>query len=342
MKAIAKAAAAPGADLIEVPEPQIKPGHVKVRVQYGSVCGTDLHIYDWDAWAASRIKPPRIIGHEFAGVVEQVGERVSLLKPGDFIATESHIICGKCRQCSLGQGHVCPNTRILGVDVDGGFAKWAVIPEANARKTSADIPPEIACMQDPLGNAVHTALAGPVEGQDILITGLGPIGLFAAAVCKLLGAKSVLGTEISPLRIEIAKKMGVDLVVNPAEQDAKEVLAGRCPDGVDGVLEMSGHPAMLKLALECVRPGGRVSLLGVYHDETVPVRLNDAIFKGLDIQCIVGRRLWETWTQMSALLATGRLDVTPVITHRLHYTEFNRAMELMKRGEAGKVVFSMD
>ena len=342
MKAIAKAAAAPGADLIEVPEPQIKPGHVKVRVQYGSVCGTDLHIYDWDAWAASRIKPPRIIGHEFAGVVEQVGEGVTLLKPGDFIATESHIVCGKCRQCSLGQGHVCPNTRILGVDVDGGFAKWAVIPEANARKTSAEIPPEIACMQDPLGNAVHTALAGPVEGQDILITGLGPIGLFAAAVCKLLGAKSVSGTEISPLRIELAKKMGVDMVVNPAEQDAKKTLTDRYPDGVDGVLEMSGHPAMLELALECVRPGGRVSLLGVYHDETVPVRLNDAIFKGLDIQCIVGRRLWETWAQMSALLATGRLDVTPVITHRLHYTEFNHAMELMKRGEAGKVVFSMD
>ncbi len=342
MKAIAKAAAAPGADLIEVPEPQIKPGHVKVRVQYGSVCGTDLHIYDWDAWAASRIKPPRIIGHEFAGVVEQVGEGVSLLKPGDFIATESHIICGKCRQCSLGQGHVCPNTRILGVDVDGGFAKWAVIPEANARKTSADIPPEIACMQDPLGNAVHTALAGPVEGQDILITGLGPIGLFAAAVCKLLGAKSVSGTEISPLRIEIAKRMGVDLVVNPTAEDAEKTLADRYPDGVDGVLEMSGHPAMLDLGLKCVRPGGRVSLLGVYHDETVPVKLNDAIFKGLDIQCIVGRRLWETWAQMSALLATGQLDVTPVITHRLHYTEFNRAMELMKRGEAGKVVFSMD
>lgn len=342
VKAIAKARPAPGADLIELAEPQLKPGHVKLRVQYGSVCGTDLHIFEWDEWAASRIHPPRVIGHEFAGIVEEVGNGVVHLKPGDFVATESHIVCGSCRQCKLGQGHVCVNTSILGVDVDGGFAPWAVIPEANARLTPSNIPADIACMQDPLGNAVHTALAGPVEGQDILITGLGPIGLFAAAVCKALGAKSIAATEVSEFRIGLGRQVGIDLIVNPTKEDANKILRCEYPMGVDGVLEMSGHPSSLDLAIEIVRPGGRISLLGVFHEQSVGVAMNKAIFKGADLQCIVGRRLWETWGQMGALLASGKLDVSPIVTHRFHYTEFTEAMELLQKGAAGKVVFSME
>lgn len=310
-------------------------------MQYGSVCGTDLHIYQWDAWAAGRIKPPRVIGHEFAGVVEEVGDGVVYLQPGDFVASESHIVCGNCRQCRLGQAHVCVNTQILGVDVDGGFAPWAVIPEANARKTPESVSPEIACMQDPLGNAVHTALAGPVEGQNLLITGMGPIGLFAIGVCKALKAKSIAVTEISEYRIELAKKMGADLIINPLTQSAETLIRDAYPLGVDGVLEMSGHPSSLELAITAIRPGGRISILGVFHEERIPIRLNDMIFKGVEVQCIVGRRLWETWAQMGALLSTGDLDIAPVVTHKFHYSEFNRAMELIAKGEAGKVVFQI-
>ncbi|MCL6623309.1 MAG: L-threonine 3-dehydrogenase [Fimbriimonadales bacterium] len=341
MQAIVKAQPAPGIEIREVPEPQVRPGWVKVCVRFASVCGTDLHIYAWDPWAASRIHPPRIIGHEFAGEVVELGEGVRSLREGDFVAGESHITCGKCRQCQIGQRHVCVNTQIIGVDVDGGFAPFIVIPEENARKTHPSIPPEIACVQDPLGNAVHTALAGPVENQDILITGAGPIGLFAIGICKALNARSVAVTEVSPFRINLAQKMGADLVINPAKEDVRAILSSHYPKGVDGVLEMSGHPEALNLALQIVRPGGRVSLLGLFAEPRVSIALNDAIFKGLEIQCIIGRRLWQTWEKMGELLASGRLDVSPVITHRLHYLEFATAMELIARGETGKVVFQV-
>ena len=341
MKAIAKVRPAPGADLIQLPEPTVRPGHVKVRVQYGSVCGTDMHIYEWDDWASHRIKPPRIIGHEFSGVVEDVGEGVKNLQVGDEIASESHITCGHCKQCVNGQAHVCINTRILGVDVDGGFAPYAVIPEANARKTHGKIPLDIACVQDPLGNAVHTAFAGPVEGQDLLITGMGPIGLFAIGVCKASGAKSVAVTEISPHRLKLADKMGADLILNPTKDDVMAILCKRYPLGLDGTLEMSGHASALELAIQATRPGGRISLLGVFPNQTVGVRLNDAIFKGIDIQAIVGRRLWETWDKMGELLSSGKLDITPVITHRFPYEDFSSAMDLIAKGETGKVVFEI-
>ncbi|KAA0225190.1 L-threonine 3-dehydrogenase [Fimbriimonadia bacterium ATM] len=341
MKAIAKVRPERGADLIEIPEPSVRPGCVKLRVQFASVCGTDYHIYTWDPWAAGRIKPPRVIGHEFAGVVEEVGEAVGHLRPGDFVASESHIVCGKCRQCLAGQGHVCVNTVILGVDVDGGFAPYVVVPEANARKTDASVPPHIACIQDPLGNAVHTVNAGPVEGQDILITGMGPIGLFALGVCKAQGARSVAVTEVSPYRLELAKKMGAELLINPKEENAYEVLDKTYPLGVDGTLEMSGHPSALDLAVHATRPGGRISLLGLFSGSEAGLPLNDIIFKGLDVKGIVGRRLWETWDQMGALLSSGRLNLEPVVTHRFHYTDFAEAMELIGRGETGKVVFEV-
>jgi threonine 3-dehydrogenase len=341
LKAIAKVRPEPGADFVDVQEPTLKPGHIKMRVCYGSVCGTDLHIFAWDPWAASRILPPRIIGHEFSGIVEEVAEDVTELKPGDTVASESHIVCGHCKQCRNGQGHVCVNTKILGVDVDGGFAPVAVIPWQNARKTPPSVPLDVACVQDPLGNAVHTAMAGPVAGQDILITGMGPIGLFAVGVCKALGANSVVVTEVSPYRLQLAERMGADLIIDPSKEDPVQLLANRYPEGIDGTLEMSGHPSALSLAVVATRPGGRVSLLGLFPEKMMSVPLNDAIFKGLDIQCIVGRRIWETWDQMSDLLAGGKLDILPVLTHRYHYSEFNQAMEAMAQGKTGKVVFEI-
>lgn len=341
VKAIAKVRPEPGVTIIEAPEPQVRPGTVKIKLEAASVCGTDLHIYSWDAWSASRIQPPRIIGHEFCGTIVEVGEGVTDRKIGDFVASESHIVCGRCEQCRQGQGHVCVNTTILGVDVDGGFAEFVVIPKDNARPTSREIPKEIASFQDALGNGVHTALAGPVKNAAILITGLGPIGLFAAAICKKLGARIVVGTEISPYRIELANKVGLDTILNPADGPLDDELSKIAPGGFDGVLEMSGHPSSLDLAVRHVRPGGRISLLGVFADNKQSIAINDVIFKGVDVQGIVGRKLWDTWDQMGQLLADG-LDVSNIVTHQMHFTQFQDAMELMKAGKAGKVVFLFD
>lgn len=342
MKAIAKTRPAPGVELIEAPEPQVQPGTVKIKLEAASVCGTDLHIYSWDPWAASRILPPRIIGHEFCGTIVEVGEGVAERSVGDFVASESHIVCGRCKQCLLGQGHVCVNTRILGVDVDGCFAEFAVVPWQNARPTDSSIPKHIAAFLDALGNGVHTALAGPVQCQSILITGLGPIGMFAAAVCKSMGASLVVGTEVSPYRIELAQKLGLDAVLDPAKDDLEAAFCKQAPGGFDGVLEMSGHPSAFDLASRWVRPGGRISLLGLFSEPQQSVRINELIFKGVDVQGIVGRRLWQTWEQMHDLLTQKRLDVSPVVTHQMHFTEFARAMELMKAGQAGKVVFTFE
>lgn len=341
VKAIAKVRPEPGVELIDAPEPQVQPGTVKIQLEAASVCGTDLHIYSWDPWAASRILPPRIIGHEFCGTIVEVGEGVTDRKVGDFVASESHVVCGRCLQCRRGQGHVCANTKILGVDIDGGFAPYVVIPKDNARPTPRDIRAGIACFQDALGNGVHTALSGPVEDCSILITGLGPIGLFAAAVCRAMGAAKVVGTEVSDYRLQLAEKIGLDAVLNPKTDDLDTELGRIAPGGFDGVLEMSGHPSQLALAVRQVRPGGRISLLGVFGDNEQCVRVNDLVFKGVDVHGIVGRRLYETWDQMQCLLAKG-LDVSPVVTHELPYTDFAHAMELMKKGEAGKVVFRFD
>lgn len=342
MKAIAKVHPAPGVEIIEAPEPSVLPGYVKIKLEAASVCGTDLHIYSWDAWSASRIKTPRIIGHEFCGTIVEVGEGVTDREVGQFVSSESHIVCGRCRQCQNGQGHVCVNTQILGVDIDGGFAKYVVIPKDNARPTDRTVPVKIAAFQDALGNAVHTAMAGPVKDQNILITGMGPIGLFAVTVCKALGAAKVVATEVSPFRIDLARQVGVDVVLNPSQVDVAKELDALVLGGFDGTLEMSGHPSSLGLAIEHTRPGGRISLLGVYGQNTQSIDINALIFKGIDLQGIVGRKLWQTWDDMAALLATGKLNLDPVITHQMHYTEFQRAMELMKAGEAGKVVFTFE
>jgi threonine 3-dehydrogenase len=340
VKAIAKTRPAPGLDIIDVEEPQIRPGHVKLRVERGSVCGTDLHIYNWDKWSSNRIKPPVIIGHEFCGTIVEVGEGVTDRHVGQFVSSESHIVDEDDPDYLRGDGHIAASTRLLGVDVNGGFAPYAVIPAMNARPTSDSVPRTIASMQDALGNAVHTVMDGPVEGQTILITGLGPIGMFAAAICKCLGAKKVYATEISDFRIELGLRMGVDTVFNPAKEDVASAMAKLEPKGVDGTLEMSGHKSSFGLAVDATRPGGRLSMLGLFPGPLDDVDMNKLIFKGLKMHGIIGRRLWETWEQMDWLLTEKGLDVTPIVTHEMPYTDYEEAMQTLKRGEAGKIVLS--
>lgn len=338
MKAIAKTKSAPGLEIIDVDEPRIKPGHVKLKVERASLCGTDLHIYNWDQWSSSRIKPVRIVGHEFCGTIVEIGEGVTDRQVGDFVASESHIVDENSPDYQNGLGHIDRTTSILGVDVDGGFAPYAVIPSMNARPVPITVPKEVASMLDALGNAVHTVMDGPVENKSILITGLGPIGLFAVAICKALGARKIYATEVSPYRIEMAKTLGADVILNPTQVDVNAELAQLEPRGVDATLEMSGHPSSLPLAVQNTSPGGRISLLGVYPDSIPNLDINAVIFKGLRLNGIVGRKMWETWDQMTWLLTEKGLDVTPVITHQMPFTEFETAIQEMKNGQAGKVV----
>ncbi len=331
-------APAPGLEIIEVDEPGVKPGQVKIRVARGSICGTDLHIANWDPWASKRIVPPRIIGHEFCGEIVEIGEGVTGRRLGEFVASESHVVCGHCKQCLAGEGHVCIDTYILGVDVDGGFAPFAVIPAINARPVPSVVPRRVASMLDALGNAVHTVMDGPVEGRTILITGLGPIGLFAAAICKCLGAAKIYATEVSPFRLALAEKVGVHVLLNPGREDVSGALCRLEPDGVDATLEMSGHPSSLPLAIEHTRAGGRVSLLGVFPDFIQDFDFNQVIFKGLNLHGIVGRKIWETWDQMSWLLTDKGLDIDPIITHEMPARDVNAAMDILRAGNAGKIV----
>src|SRR5579871_228159 len=265
MKAIAKMHAGPGAEIIEVPAPEItRPDQVKVRVQTTSICGTDYHIYSWDRWSAGRVKPPRIMGHEFAGEIVEIGSDVRALKMGDYVSGESHWTCGHCKQCLLNERHVCANTRILGVDVDGCFAPFVVVPESSAWKNDPSIPPHLACVQDPLGNAVHATLAGEVIGRTVAVLGCGPIGIFAVAVARAAGAAQVYATDTRDYRLGLARDLGADEVVNVTQQDLEAFVAGRTDGlGVDVVLEMSGAPTAIRQAMRICRRGGRVSLMGI-------------------------------------------------------------------------------
>ncbi len=338
MIAISKQRPEQGVDLVNVDRSPLGPNEVRLRVDHGSVCGTDLHIYKWDAWSANRIKPPRIIGHEFCGEIIEIGSNVTERKVGDYVASESHIVCGKCARCLVGEGHICEDTVILGVDVDGGFRPETVIPWANARLVPAGVPREVASMLDALGNGVHTAMDGPIEGRTALITGLGPIGLFAAAICRAMGAAKIYATEVSEYRSKIGEDLGVDVILNPATENVHAELAKMVPGGVDFTLEMSGHPSSLQMAVDHTRPGGRISLLGVFPDNYQSLDINSVVFKGLQIHGIVGRRIWETWDQMSWLLSEKKLNVLPVVTHRMPYQEIEQAMGILGQGKAGKIV----
>src|SRR5213082_2545805 len=310
MKALRKMQAARGLQMDTVVVPLIGPTDVLVRVKTTSICGTDLHIYGWDRWSQGRIKPPVTLGHEFCGVVEHVGDEVTAVRTGDFVSAEMHLNCGHCHQCRVGEAHICQNLRIIGIDQDGAFAEFVKIPASNIVKLDPSIPEHYGAILDPLGNAVHTVLAGAIAGRTVLVTGCGPIGLMSIAVAKASGSSTVFATETNQERRAMAKKMGADVVLNPKTVDAmKRILAETGGTGVDALLEMSGNPQAIQQGFEALRAGGRASLLGI-PTENVPLDLvNDLIFKGSTVQGIYGRRMYETWVQMTALLKAGRLNL---------------------------------
>jgi threonine 3-dehydrogenase len=339
MKALRKTQAGKGLHVEKIQVPSIGPTDVLVRVKASSICGTDLHIYGWDRWSQGRIKPPVTLGHEFCGVVEQVGEEVSAVKAGDRVSAEMHLNCGHCHQCRLGQAHICQNLRIIGIDIDGAFAEFVKIPATNIWKLDPAIPEHYAAILDPLGNAVHTVLAGAIAGQTVLVTGCGPIGLMSIAVSKACGSSTVFATETNPHRRELAKEMGAQFVLNPINEDpVKEILHATGGTGVDVLLEMSGNPAAIQQGFRALRAGGRASLLGI-PTENVPLDLvQDVIFKGATVQGIYGRRMYETWVQMTALLKAGRVNLEPLFGERIELENFEVAFAKLQNGLAGKIL----
>src|SRR5215831_11615635 len=343
MQALRKMSPARGLSLQSATVPAIGPTDVLVRVKAASICGTDLHIYGWDRWSQSRIKPPVTLGHEFCGVVEKVGSEVEALKPGDFVSAEMHVNCGHCHQCRVGEAHICANVRIIGIDQDGAFSELVKIPASNIIKLDPAIPERYGAILDPLGNAVHTVLAGEIAGQTALVTGCGPIGLMWIAVAKACGGSTVFATETNAHRREMAKQMGADVVINPSTEDAvKRILGETGGTGVDVLLEMSGVPSAIQQGFKALRSGGRASLLGI-PTESVPLDLvNDVIFKGATVQGIYGRRMYETWEQMTALLKAGRLNLDPLFGDQISLEKFEEAFSKLQSGDAGKILLYPD
>jgi threonine 3-dehydrogenase len=339
MKALRKTQAGKGLQIEKLAVPAIGPTDVLVHVKATSICGTDLHIYGWDRWSQRRIKPPITLGHEFCGFVERTGEEVAAVKAGDFVSAEMHLNCGHCQQCRLGQAHICQNLRIIGIDLDGAFAEFVKIPATNIWKLDPAIPEHYAAILDPLGNAVHTVLAGSIAGQTVLVTGCGPIGLMSIAIAKACGSSIVFATETNDHRRKMAKEMGADLVLNPtAEDPVKKILEATGGTGVDVLLEMSGNPSAIQQGFKALRAGGRASLLGI-PTENVPLDLvEDVIFKGATVQGIYGRRMYDTWVQMTALLKAGRVNLEPLFGERVGLENFEAAFAKLRSGLAGKIL----
>ncbi|WP_026692405.1 L-threonine 3-dehydrogenase [Peribacillus kribbensis] len=339
MKALVKHHRGFGARLQEVDIPQIKEDEVLIKVKATSICGTDVHIYTWDEWSQSRVHPPYVFGHEFSGEVVETGARVKEIKPGDLVSAETHIVCGTCQQCLTGQSHICKNTQIIGVDTQGCFAEYVALPAENIWKNPKDMPFDVASVQEPMGNAVHTVLAGDVAGKTVAVIGCGPIGIMAAGVAKAAGAARVIALDLNDYRLGLAAKMGADHLINSSKEDPLEVvdkLTGG--NGVDVVCEMSGHPIAMNQGFKMVTNGGRVSILSL---PVKPVEIditNDVVFKGITVQGITGRLMFKTWQQVSNLLASGRVDVKPMITHHFPLEDFEKGFDLMIKGECGKVV----
>ena len=337
MLALVKTDAAPGLELREVPSPPMGIDDVRIRVEKTGICGTDLHIESWDPWAARTIKPPLIVGHEFVGEVAEIGSNVHDLAIGDIVSGEGHVVCGRCRHCRAGRWHLCANSIGLGVGRDGAFAEEVVLPVANVWHHWPGIDREIAAIFDPFGNAVHTALAFPVLGEDVLVVGAGPIGLMATAVVRHAGARYVVVSDPNGFRRDIAARMGATMVVDPRERSLPEVQAELgMVEGFDVVLEMSGNPGALRDALANMAHGGGMAILGI-PTEDVPIDLNQVIFKLLTIRGIYGREMFETWYKMSVMLQSG-LDIRPAITHRFSFRDHEAAFAAAKSGESGKVI----
>lgn len=332
-----------GAVLKEVPVPAYGPDEVLVRVKASSICGTDVHIYKWDDWAARTVVTPNVFGHEFAGIVEAVGDRVTNVKVGDHVSGEGHVVCGVCKACRTGNAHVCPHTRSFGITLPGCFGEYAVLRASNVIQNDPKLPFEIACLQDPLGNAVQTVLAGDIVGKSVAVVGVGPIGLMAIAVAKACGSGTIIAVDINPYRLEMAKTMGADVIVNSKEVNSVQAIRDATNgEGAEVVLEMSGHPDAIRDALKAAAQAGRVSLLGIPSKEVAFDLAEDVIFKGLQLVGITGRRMYDTWYQLKGLLERGRIDLAPIITHRLTLGRYEEAFDLMSSGNCGKIVFIHD
>jgi threonine 3-dehydrogenase len=341
MKALVKARPEKGLWLQDIPNPEIGINDVLIKVRKAAICGTDLHIYKWDAWAQKTIPVPMAIGHEFVGEIVEVGSNVSDFFPGDLVSGEGHVVCGRCRNCLAGRRHQCKDTIGLGVNRPGAFAEYVSLPMTNIWKHKKSIDIEVAAIFDPFGNAVHSALQFPCLGEDVLITGAGPIGIMAAAVVRHAGARHVVITDLNPYRLELATKVGVTRAVNVREQSIADVQKELgMKEGFDIGLEMSGNPSAFRGMLASMCHGGRIAMLGIPSEE-IAIDWNTVIFNMLTIKGIYGREMYETWYMMSVMIQSG-LDISPVITHRFHYTEFEKAFETMIAGDAGKVVLSFD
>lgn len=337
MRALVKETAAPGATLREVPVPEPGPGELLVRVMAASVCGTDVHIERWDAWAQENFGPPPMaFGHEMAGTVVAHGPGVGRVRLGELVAAETHLVDWTCYQCRTGRANVCQNLRILGVHAPGSFAEYAVIPETNAW-VSEGLAPEVAALQEPMGNAVHAAFVEEIAGQSVAVLGCGPIGLMAVGIARIAGARHVFATDVNPERLALARAMGADEAIDAREDVPARLRALTGGDGVDVVLEMSGAEGALHQGLAALTNGGRISLLGTHARPATLDLSEEVIFKGIRVYGITGRRMFETWYRTTALLEEG-LDISPIITHRMPLSDYQRAFDLVAAGHAGKVV----
>ena len=337
MKALAKTKSAPGLWLVDVPEPVIGINDVLIRVDRSGICGTDLHIYKWDAWARKTIPLPMVVGHEFVGEVVQVGSNVNDFHPGDLVSAEGHVVCGRCRNCLAGRRHLCADTQGIGVNRTGAFAEFISVPMTNVWHHPPDMDRDVASIFDPFGNAVHTALSFDLLGEDVLVTGAGPIGIMAVAVAKHAGARYVVITDVNDYRLDLAKRMGADVTLNVTREALPAVQkALGMKEGFDVGLEMSGHPAAFSDMIENMAHGGKIALLGI-PSEPMAIDWNRVVFNMLTIKGIYGREMYETWYKMTVMLQSG-LDIRPVITHRFHYTEFEKGFEVMKTRQSGKVI----
>lgn len=336
MDAIVKPSAAPGLELRQVPVPVPGPGEVLIKIHKTAICGTDVHIYDWNEWSTQHIKPPMVIGHEYVGEIEELGAGVTGFSVGQRVSGEGHITCGHCRNCHNGNIQWCKDTNSVGVDRDGAFAEYVCIPATNVIAIDPNMDEDVVAMFDAVGNATHTALMFDLVGEDVLITGAGPIGIIAVAICKYAGARRVIITDIQDARLELAMKMGADAAVNTAKEDLMTVMREQgLVEGFDVGLEMSGSGIALNQMLSVMRNGGKISLLGLGNGP-IQMDMNLVIGKGLTLQGIYGRKL-DNWHQMTYMVQGG-LDLKPAITHRFHYTEFEKGFEAMHSGKSGKVI----
>ncbi len=341
MNAVVKAEAGAGLTLQKVPVPTIQKNEVLVRVRAASICGTDLHIYNWDEWASGRMRPPVVVGHEVCGDIVTVGQDVTSVAVGDFVSLESHVICNTCNFCRTGQGHLCENTQLLGVDRDGGFAEYVAVPAQNAWPNPPEMPLEIAVLQENFGNAVHTAFAVDLRAKKVLVTGCGPVGLMVIAVARAIGARSVYATDISAYRLELARKMGADEALHAVDDAVIErVHEATDGEGVDVLLEMSGAPQAIDQGFTLLKPGGEAALLGVTPGPITFDWNQHIVFKAASVIGISGRKLWQTWYQARGLIRSGAVDLSPLVTHHFQLSDFESAIEQMASGESGKVVLT--